>query len=402
MPSSTSPTSPTSSARRRAASTRSIRPRRGWAQVLRSRTRSWATRWAYRKSWLKEAGASVPEERGRARKVFAGLKKKGTPYGRPSSHLRRRARVHLPACCGLWRRVDDKTGKNVVLSARARWRSVNFMQRLEGVLRRGRAGVGRHQQQPCLPRGELSATLNGASIYIVAKRRRKIKDDKGEPIFQDIDHAPARPARRRLPALPETLARHHESSKNRSSPRVPALAAQPENYGSGSRRRRAIPSAAPRSGERSHWASSTTAQVCSGRPRAALASSATRAPPPRRPRRPSQVHHHTMYARPCRAWRRGRVNGADGELKRSTSNAQPSRRAQCRSRKSSSPRARGGPVSPVVPSPHPPQSRPSCPPRAPAYAQARICTCCAERLRARLRRRAEAAGAEASKALGRR
>jgi multiple sugar transport system substrate-binding protein len=39
--------------------------------------------------------------------------------------------------------------------------------------------------------GEICATLNGASIYIVAKRQKdKIKDDKGEPMWTDIDHAP--------------------------------------------------------------------------------------------------------------------------------------------------------------------------------------------------------------------
>ena len=39
--------------------------------------------------------------------------------------------------------------------------------------------------------GEICATLNGASIYIVAKRQKdKIKDDKGEPMYLDIDHAP--------------------------------------------------------------------------------------------------------------------------------------------------------------------------------------------------------------------
>src|SRR5207247_825728 len=38
--------------------------------------------------------------------------------------------------------------------------------------------------------GEISATLNGASIYIVAKRQReKIRDEKGEPMVQDIEHA---------------------------------------------------------------------------------------------------------------------------------------------------------------------------------------------------------------------
>jgi multiple sugar transport system substrate-binding protein len=44
--------------------------------------------------------------------------------------------------------------------------------------------------------GEISATLNGASIYIASKRGQdKIKDDKGEPMVRDIQHA-------RLPAGP--------------------------------------------------------------------------------------------------------------------------------------------------------------------------------------------------------
>src|SRR2546428_54557 len=37
--------------------------------------------------------------------------------------------------------------------------------------------------------GDISATLNGASIYIVAKRQKdKLKDEKGEPLYQDIEH----------------------------------------------------------------------------------------------------------------------------------------------------------------------------------------------------------------------
>ena len=39
--------------------------------------------------------------------------------------------------------------------------------------------------------GEIAATLNGASIYIAAKRGQdKIKDDKGEPMVRDIQHGP--------------------------------------------------------------------------------------------------------------------------------------------------------------------------------------------------------------------
>jgi multiple sugar transport system substrate-binding protein len=38
--------------------------------------------------------------------------------------------------------------------------------------------------------GELSATCNGMSIYIVAKRQKdKIKDEKGAALFEDIEHA---------------------------------------------------------------------------------------------------------------------------------------------------------------------------------------------------------------------
>ena len=51
--------------------------------------------------------------------------------------------------------------------------------------------------------GEISRTLNGASIYIAAKRgQEKIKDDKGEPMVRDIQHA-------RLPAGPGGSASYH-------------------------------------------------------------------------------------------------------------------------------------------------------------------------------------------------
>ena len=46
--------------------------------------------------------------------------------------------------------------------------------------------------------GEISATLNGASIYIFAKRNPdKVKNDKGEPMWPDIGHFgdPRRPRR---------------------------------------------------------------------------------------------------------------------------------------------------------------------------------------------------------------
>ena len=70
--------------------------------------------------------------------------------------------------------------------------------------------------------GEISATLNGASIYIAAKRgQEKIKDDKGEPLVRDIQHA-------RLPAGPAGSWSYHTAfahgvmkyTKNSSWPRT--------------------------------------------------------------------------------------------------------------------------------------------------------------------------------------
>jgi multiple sugar transport system substrate-binding protein len=82
--------------------------------------------------------------------------------------------------------------------------------------------------------GEISATLNGASIYIVAKRQKdKIKDDRGEPMWTDIDHAP-------LPAGPSgafLLFLNHSDAIMKYS-KNPKLAKdflrwvhKPENYG---------------------------------------------------------------------------------------------------------------------------------------------------------------------------
>ena len=61
--------------------------------------------------------------------------------------------------------------------------------------------------------GEICATLNGASIYIFAKRNPdKIKDDKGEPMWPDIGHLaiPDGPGGHTPPYRGRLLARGHE------------------------------------------------------------------------------------------------------------------------------------------------------------------------------------------------
>src|SRR5947207_586335 len=85
---------------------------------------------AYRRSWLREAGAhEYPKTWDEARKLFAQLKQKGKPYGQTLGHTFGDA----PTFCYpmLWcfgGAETDKTGKKVVLNGKGAIESVKFMQ----------------------------------------------------------------------------------------------------------------------------------------------------------------------------------------------------------------------------------------------------------------------------------
>ena len=149
---------------------------------------------AYRKSWLKEAGASeYPKTWDAALKLFPALKKKGKPYGQTLGHTFGDAPVFTYTMLWAFGGAEvDTTGKKVVLNSKGAIDSVKFMQSFwkdscdEGALAWDDTNNNR-----AFHAGEISATLNGASIYIVAKRQKeKIKDEKGEPMYLDIGHAP--------------------------------------------------------------------------------------------------------------------------------------------------------------------------------------------------------------------
>jgi multiple sugar transport system substrate-binding protein len=149
---------------------------------------------AYRKSWLKEAGASeYPKTWDAALKLFPALKKKGKPYGQTLGHTFGDAPTFT--YCMLWAfggAETDKTGKKVVLNSKGAVDSVKFMQSFwKDSCDEGGLAWDDTNNNRAFHAGEISATLNGASIYIVAKRQKeKIKDDKGEPMYLDIGHAP--------------------------------------------------------------------------------------------------------------------------------------------------------------------------------------------------------------------
>ena len=149
---------------------------------------------AFRRSWLKEAGVSAfPKTWDEARKVFSGLKKKGKPYGQTLGHTFGDAPTFTyPLTWAFGAAETDKTGKKVVLNGKNAVEAVKFMQAFwKECCDEGGLAWDDTNNNRAFHAGELSATLNGASIYIVAKRQKdKIKDDKGEPLWQDVDHAP--------------------------------------------------------------------------------------------------------------------------------------------------------------------------------------------------------------------
>jgi multiple sugar transport system substrate-binding protein len=149
---------------------------------------------AYRKSWLKEAGVTAyPKTWDETRKLFAALKRKGKPYGQTLGHTFGDAPTFTyPMLWAFGGAETDKTGKKVVINGKGAVESVKFMQAFwKECCDEGGLAWDDTNNNRAFHAGEVSATLNGASIYIVAKRQKdKIKDDKGEPLWQDIDHAP--------------------------------------------------------------------------------------------------------------------------------------------------------------------------------------------------------------------
>src|SRR5881296_2200682 len=152
---------------------------------------------AYRRSWLREVSANgYPKSWDEARRVFAQLKQKGKPYGQTLGHTFGDAPTFAyPFLWDFGGAEVDTTGKKVAINSKGAVESVKFMQAFwKECCDEGGLAWDDTNNNRAFHAGEISATLNGASIYIVAKRQKdKIKDEKGEPLFQDIEHAAPMP-----------------------------------------------------------------------------------------------------------------------------------------------------------------------------------------------------------------
>jgi multiple sugar transport system substrate-binding protein len=163
---------------------------------------------AYRKSWFDEIGVTTfPKTYEELRQVAAKLKKKGKPYGQTLGHTFGDAPAWAyPLMWNFGGAETDKAGKTA-LDSKGSVEAVKFMTAFwkDACDEGGLAWDDTNNNRAFLG-GEISATLNGASIYIAAKRGPdKIKDDKGEPMVRDIQHA-------RLPAGPAGSWSYHTAS----------------------------------------------------------------------------------------------------------------------------------------------------------------------------------------------
>jgi multiple sugar transport system substrate-binding protein len=149
---------------------------------------------AYRKSWLDEVGATkFPDTWESYRDVAKKLKAKGRPFGQTLGHTFGDAPGFTYPYMWSWGGKEvEADGKTVVINSKATVDSVKFMTGLwkDAMDEGGLAWDDTNNNRAFLSQ-TISATLNGASIYIESLRKPdQYKTEKGEPMNKDILHAP--------------------------------------------------------------------------------------------------------------------------------------------------------------------------------------------------------------------
>ena len=153
---------------------------------------------AWRKSWHAEIGLTeFPKTWDAWREAGKKLKAKGKPVGQALGHsFGDPPTFAYPLLWSFGGAETDPSGKKVTLNSKGALESLKFMQAFwKDACDEGGLAWDDTNNNRAFHAGEISSTLNGASIYIVAKRQKdKIKDEKGEPLYLDIEHAAPLPA----------------------------------------------------------------------------------------------------------------------------------------------------------------------------------------------------------------
>jgi multiple sugar transport system substrate-binding protein len=148
----------------------------------------------YRKSWFAEVGHhKFPETWEEYRAAGRKLKASGRPIGQTLGHTFGDAPTFSYPYLWSWGGKEvEADGRTVVLNSKATVESVKFMTAFwkEAHDEGGLAWDDTNNNRAFLS-GTISATLNGASIYLLAKGKpEQYLDEKGKPMFHDLAHSP--------------------------------------------------------------------------------------------------------------------------------------------------------------------------------------------------------------------
>jgi multiple sugar transport system substrate-binding protein len=148
----------------------------------------------YRKSWFAEVGhQSFPTTWEEYRAAGKKLKAQGRPLGQTLGHTFGDAPTFAYPYLWSWggKEVEAK-GKSVVLDSKATVESVKFMTGFwKDAFDEGGLAWDDTSNNRAFLAGTISATLNGASIYLLAKKKQDtFVDDKGRPMYEDMAHSP--------------------------------------------------------------------------------------------------------------------------------------------------------------------------------------------------------------------
>jgi ABC-type glycerol-3-phosphate transport system substrate-binding protein len=149
---------------------------------------------AYRKSWLAEVGfdGKFPNNWDDYRTAGQKLKKAGHPYGQTAGHTFGDAPGWWYPYLWSWGGKEvEADGKTVAINSKETIESVKFAVALwKETMDEGGLAWDDTSNNRAFLSGSISATNNGASIYLEAKKKPdSYLTDKGEPMFKDILHA---------------------------------------------------------------------------------------------------------------------------------------------------------------------------------------------------------------------
>jgi multiple sugar transport system substrate-binding protein len=151
---------------------------------------------AYRKSWFEEIGYSggkFPQTWEEYREAGKKLKAKGYPLGQALGHSFGDPPTYAYPLTWSWGGKEvEADGKTVVLDSKETTDAVEFMVGFwKDAYDEGGLAWDDSSNNRAFLAGTISATLNGASIYLEAKRKpTTYLTDKGTPMKDDILHAP--------------------------------------------------------------------------------------------------------------------------------------------------------------------------------------------------------------------